>query len=58
MNDTINKSSRYYDNCTFRSIFNKHAYMFSISYSQCQHQSFSHKIDELMFILYDLDHLF
>ena len=30
MNDTIQYSSRYYDNCTFRASFNKHTNIFSM----------------------------
>ena len=56
MNDTIQYSSRYYDNCTFRASFNKHTNIFSMLNANIR--GMATNLDKLKFFLDDLDHPF
>ena len=56
MNDTIQYSSRYYDNCTFRASFNKHTNIFSLLNANIK--GMATNLDKFKFLLDDLDHPF
>ena len=56
MNDTINNSSRYFDNSTFRTTFNKYKNKFSILNANKRRVSIS--LDEFKLLLDDLDYTF
>ena len=56
MNDTIQYSSRYYDNCTFRTSFNKLTYIFSMLNANIT--GIATNLDKLKFLLDDLDRSF
>ena len=56
MNDTIQYSSRYYDNCTFRASFNKHTNIFSMLNANIR--GIATNLYKFEFLLDDLDHSF
>ena len=56
MNDTIQYSSRYYDNCTFRTSFNKHTNIFSMLNANIR--GIATNLDKFKFLLDELDHSF
>ena len=56
MNDTIQYSSRYYNNCTFRASFNKHTNIFSMLNANIR--GMATHLDKFKFLLDDLDHPF
>ena len=56
MNDTIQYSSRYYDNCTFHISFNKHTNIFSMLHANIR--GIATNLDKFKFIMDDLDNSF
>ena len=56
MNDTINNSSRYFDNNTFLTIFNKYTNTFSILNANIR--GVSTNLDKFILLFDDLDYTF